>query len=183
MRIAFSGSHRTGKTTLVEALADRLPRYRTHEEPYRLLEEDGVELSDPPSADDYELQLVRSLELLTDDRGDVVLYDRCPVDFLAYIEAIDASLTDVTALLDEHGDAIDEAMSTLDLVVFVGVEEPDVVALPSFEDQRLRADVDSALRRLLLDEPRFQGAVVEVHGSVATRVEQVLTAMAARQER
>jgi broad-specificity NMP kinase len=43
MRIGISGTHGTGKTTLAEALAARLPGYVTADEPYYLLEEEGCE--------------------------------------------------------------------------------------------------------------------------------------------
>ena len=39
MRIAFSGAHRTGKSTLLAGVAERLPGYATVDEPYRLLDE------------------------------------------------------------------------------------------------------------------------------------------------
>ena len=57
MRVAFSGTHRTGKTTLVEAVSNLMPTYEVVDEPYRVLEESGYELSDPPSVEDYEQQL------------------------------------------------------------------------------------------------------------------------------
>jgi hypothetical protein len=58
MRIAISGSHRTGKSTLIEELAVSLPEYSTVEEPYHLLEEDGHEVSHP-ALEDLEQQLQR----------------------------------------------------------------------------------------------------------------------------
>lgn len=41
MRIAISGSHRVGKSTLVEALGDALVGYATVDEPYHQLVEQG----------------------------------------------------------------------------------------------------------------------------------------------
>lgn len=65
MRIAFAGAHRTGKTTLVHALAEVLPKYEAIDEPYLALEEEGQEFSDPPTAEDFQLQLQRSIEIIT----------------------------------------------------------------------------------------------------------------------
>ena len=59
MRIAISGSHRVGKTTLAEALAAELPGYELVPEPYYLLEEDGHVFAAMPSIEDFELQLAR----------------------------------------------------------------------------------------------------------------------------
>ena len=67
MRIAVSGTHRAGKSTLVEDLAARLRGYRIVDEPYHLLEEEGFELGDPPSMEDWLAQLRRSLEEIEGD--------------------------------------------------------------------------------------------------------------------
>lgn len=45
MRIVISGTHFSGKSTLVEALPDALPQYTTIEEPYHLLQEEGYEFA------------------------------------------------------------------------------------------------------------------------------------------
>ena len=50
MRIAVSGTHRAGKSTLVRDLADQLRGYRVVDERYRLLEEEGFEFSDPTAS-------------------------------------------------------------------------------------------------------------------------------------
>ena len=44
MRIAVSETHRAGKSTLVEDLAEWLRGHRVVDEPYHLLEEEGFEL-------------------------------------------------------------------------------------------------------------------------------------------
>ena len=77
MRIAVSGTHFSGKSTLVEELAAALPGYLAVEEPYFLLMEEGHEF-------DFELQLERSIELLSGSEPDVI-FDRCPVDMLGYL--------------------------------------------------------------------------------------------------
>src|SRR6185369_13261844 len=60
MKIAVSGAHRTGKTTLVEELCRALPAYIAVDEPYHLLEEEGHEFAEMPSLEDFELLLERS---------------------------------------------------------------------------------------------------------------------------
>jgi AAA domain len=63
MRIAISGSHRTGKSTLIAALAESLSKYTTVDEPYHLMEEDGYEFSHPPSVEgDTESRVRKVLE-------------------------------------------------------------------------------------------------------------------------
>ena len=58
MRIAFSGAHRTGKTSLVDELLFLLPGYVSFDEPYHLMSEGktqqkyinrhGIRLTRPP---------------------------------------------------------------------------------------------------------------------------------------
>jgi molybdopterin-guanine dinucleotide biosynthesis protein len=59
MRIAISGSHRTGKSTLVEKLSALLPEHAAVDVPYPRMAEDGYDFCQPPSLDDFEAQLER----------------------------------------------------------------------------------------------------------------------------
>ncbi|MEO8664705.1 MAG: hypothetical protein ABI462_04340 [Ignavibacteria bacterium] len=61
MRIAITGSHRVGKTSLIEKLHESLPVYLCIEEPYHELEESGYFFSENPSAEDYLTQLDHSI--------------------------------------------------------------------------------------------------------------------------
>lgn len=175
MRIAFAGTHRTGKTTLLEAVHARLPAYDHVDEPYRWLEDEGHEFSDPPSTEDYERQLRRSFELIAGS-GPRTLFDRCPLDLVAYLQAID----DDFAIADWLDD-LRAGMAMLDLVVLVAIETPDRIAVPSHEDRRLRRRVDDRLQTLLLDDPHgLDAEVLEVAGTLDGRVAQVMRALAAR---
>ena len=175
MRIAFAGTHRTGKTTLLEAVHARLPAYQHVEEPYRWLEDEGHEFSDPPSAEDFERQLRRSIDAIAES-GPRTLFDRCPLDLVAYLQAIDEDFA-----IDDWLDDIRPGMAALDLVVLVSIETPDRIALPSHEDRRLRRRVDDRLRTLLLDDPYgFDTEVLEVAGPLDGRVAQVMRALAGR---
>jgi predicted ATPase len=172
MRVAISGSHRTGKSTLLAELAERLPGYTTVDEPYHLLEEDGHELAHPPSVEDFEAQLERSIAELR-DADDDTLFDRCPVDMLAYIAVHDdAEGFDLEAWLP----AVRDAVATLDLVVFVPIEVRDRIALSASDDDAdTRSAVDEKLREILLEDGYELGLhVVEVRGELERRVQTVL---------
>jgi predicted ATPase len=171
VRIAFSGSHRVGKSTLVQWIAERLPGYATVDEPYYLLEEDGHEFAEQPSLEDFAAQLARSLAAL-DDTGPDALFDRCPVDILAYLlEHDDASAFDPEDWLVRIRDAV----QTLDLIVFVPIEDTDRIAVAPHEDAEHRLAVHDRLRNLLIDGGLgVDVEVLTVGGDVRTRADQIM---------
>jgi hypothetical protein len=172
MRIAVSGTHFSGKSTLIEDLSDLLPRYVTVDEPYRLLEEDGYEFSAIPSLEDFENQLTRSLEALEEENHGDVLFDRCPLDLLGYILTLsDAGSFDLDDWLPE----IEEALESLDLIVFLPVEAEDRIALPATEDDDFRMQVDEKLKEIIRDNPYdFDVEILEVTGTRKERVARVM---------
>ena len=88
MRVGISGTHGTGKTTLAQALCVRLPGHVVADEPYHLLEEEGHEFGFPPSLEDYRALLARSVQSLTSPPLlPRVIFDRTPLDYLAYLAA------------------------------------------------------------------------------------------------
>jgi predicted ATPase len=172
MRIAISGTHHSGKSTLVEELSAVLPGYLTVEEPYYLLVEEGHEFAEMPSVEDFELQLERSLECLSGNEPDVI-FDRCPVDFLGYLLAH----PDAEGLLLERWlPRVQSAIDTLDLIVFLPVEARDRIALPSSVDAGFRREVDETLKEIFLDGSLdLEMNVVEVTGALQERVRQVVS--------
>jgi nicotinamide riboside kinase len=172
VRVAFSGSHRTGKTTLVEALSRVLAGYEVIDEPYRLLEEAGQELSDPPSVEDYEQQLRTSIQLVADAPQDALL-DRCPLDFVAYLQAVDEDFEP-----DDWQHDVRRAMVRLDLVVVVPIETPERIAVPAHEDLRLRRRVDQHVQELALEDAwGLALETIEVSGTLEERLRQVIRAV------
>lgn len=172
MRIAVSGTHHSGKSTLIEELSAVLPGYLTVDEPYYLLVEEGHEFAEMPSVEDFELQLERSLECLSGREPDVI-FDRCPVDFLGYLLAHpDAGAFHPETWLPRVQAAID----TLDLIVFLPVEARDRIALPPSVDARFRLDVDQALKEIFLDASLdLEMNVIEVTGALHERVRLVVS--------
>lgn len=167
MRIAISGSHATGKSSLVSELTRRLDGFMAIDEPYYLLEAEGQMFGSRPTSDDFELLLERSLSLVAERRPGSVLFDRSPADYLAYLVAISPGAVARDRVAD-----VAAAMATLDLVVFVPIEHPDRVEVS--EAPRLRRRVDRILREMLVDgEWAFEVPVVAVHGTREERAEQV----------
>jgi hypothetical protein len=172
MRVAFSGTHQVGKTTLIEAVAEDLPAYAAVDEPYRSLEEEGYEFSDPPCVEDFERQLERCIELIRAAPADALL-DRGPLDFIAYLQTLGEH-----DAMHERRDEIRDVVELLDLIVVVPIEAPDRIALAPREDGRWRRRVDARVRTLLLDDECDLGATtIEVRGTVEQRARQVRRAM------
>jgi thymidylate kinase len=171
MRIAISGTHFSGKSTLVEALSEELPQYTTVEEPYYLLQEEGYEFAESPSLEDFEQQLERSIESL-DESSPNVIFDRCPADILSYLLVH----ADVDAFnLERWLPRVQAAIGTLDLIVFLPIEEPDRIVLPFSQDAEYRRRVDEKLKEIILENAfNFEVEVLEVTGSLKMRVERVL---------
>lgn len=175
MRIAISGTHRVGKTTLAEALANSLPGHVLVPEPYYLLEDEGHAFEDMPSIEDFEAQLERSLTSLEVGMPDAI-FDRCPLDLVAYLRT---HRERGSFALRDWLPRIREQMATLDLVVFVPIEARDRVAVDRSE-ARLRATVDDELRELVLDDALDVGVrTIEVRGPVDARLRQVVAALTA----
>lgn len=176
MRIAVSGTHHVGKTTLAEALADALPGHRFVPEPYRALEDEGHDFGEMPSLEDFELQLERSCDSFEAAEANLV-FDRCPLDLVAYLQTHeDGAEFDMEPWLPR----IEAVMATLDLVVFVPIEQPDRMAVPRSE-AALRAQVDDVLRDSVLDDGyHLILPVLEVAGSPEARLQQVLSHLGAR---
>jgi predicted ATPase len=178
MRIAISGTHRTGKSTLVAALSERLPDYDAVEEPYALLEEDGHAFAHPPTVEDFVAQLERSIAELCAS-GKNRLFDRSPVDFLAYMACHEQA---DPAELERCLPRVREALGRLDFLVFVPIEARDRIRFSPDEDESgSRAAVHEKLEEWLLDDPHELGVeVLVVEGDVASRARAVLRRVTGR---
>ncbi len=159
MIIALTGAHRVGKTTLGEKLQKYLPEYELREEPYYELEQLGYAFSQLPVVDDFIEQLEYSTKQIA-DCNDNIIFDRCPIDFIAYIKDLDRSRN----ILAEYD--LDDIMSKIDLLVFVSIEESDLIKCNKSDFPELRYRVNELLYDLTGD---FNIEILEVKGSVVNR--------------
>ncbi len=180
MRIVVSGTHASGKSTLVSDVAIALG-YAQLPDPYELVVDDE---DDPAAAASFVRQLLVAAErLVALDRGADIVAERGPVDLLAYLEAL-AELDrpsvgpDLTTRLR---DTAAEAMAHVDLLVVVPLDPRDGITVPDDEDPDLREAMDARLLDLCDDEDLVGSTVrvVEVAGSPDARLDQVLAAVAA----
>jgi len=63
MRIAISGSHATGKSTLLRELLTRLNGFAAIDEPYHLLADVGHVFGEPPTSDEFAVLFDHSVSL------------------------------------------------------------------------------------------------------------------------
>ena len=177
MRIGVSGAHGTGKTTLVEQLCQALPGHTQVDEPYLLLEEEGYDFSYPPSVEDYRRQLARSVTLLQ-ERGTSLIFDRTPLDFLAYLAAVGM---DITA--GRLPPRLWPAVASLDLLVIVPRSIHAAELLPPVEMRQLQHAMNDALVEFIYGDPLDLLAdveLVEVPVALETRVRTVVRAVGDR---
>ena len=167
MRIAVSGTHCTGKSTLIDAFLKAHPDFAHEPEPYTVLVEDfGEEFSAEPCVEDFYRQLVFNIDRLRKHaRGERVIYERCPLDFLAYIDALDPQSTEASL------GPISDAMQNLDLIVYL----PQDAEICESEYPKLRKAVDRRLTAIFRDEEfgvlsSCSAVIVEATGSTAQRL-------------
>ncbi len=165
MRIAFTGSHRVGKTTLAEEIAESLPDYEFINETYLQLEEEGYLFSEIPTLEDYIEQFNFSVEQLQNS-GDNVIFDRCPLDLLAYVYAV-GKKKNISDFYKEMSAAIAE----IDLLVFVPIEKVDLIVCQESDLPNLRQEVNDILEDWIED---FSNEILEVSGTLENRKKQIL---------
>ncbi len=185
MRIAVSGTHCSGKTTLIEEFLRVHPDFAHEPEAYTALVEDyGEEFSSEPGGDDFYRQLEFNVERLGRyTAGERVIFERCPVDYLAYLLALkDLKREDDDALVETAQTMILEAIRNLDLIVFLPLNKTDRIESPDSEDPKLRRAVDSRLVAIFCEDElgvvsSGSPVIVEASGSTSQRLRIVEDAM------
>lgn len=169
MKIAITGTHRVGKTTLAEKLLGELPGYTLGKEPYYMLEESGHLFAEEPDVDDFVAQFNCAVAQLQASE-DNVIFDRSPIDLLAYIYALDAA-----AHRQTYYETAQQAASAIDFLVWIPIEEPDRIQLLPSDLPELRWQVDDLLQDWIAD---WGIPTIEVSGTVQHRKDQVLKKIA-----
>jgi len=155
MRIAVSGTHGVGKSTLIDEFLLAHPDFAHEAEAYEALQEEyGESFAAEPSAEDFYRQLEYSVGRLHQyGSGDRVILERCPVDYIAYMFAL-AELgrdRDAARVLENSFGIAQSAIALLDVVVFLPANDLHHEA-PVSEDLELRSAVDTRLERILIDD-------------------------------
>lgn len=169
MRIVVSGTHASGKSTLISDFALRHPEFTVLHDTFDLVDE----TSDAASPSLFVSQLRLAAERLASDEfaGDVIA-ERGPVDFVAYLLALE-ELDRVTlppTLLERLIATTAAAMAHVDLLVVLPLGGG--ITAGADEDLELRDAMNDALLDLV-DDPDVVGMrarVVEIAGAPHERL-------------
>ena len=180
MRIAVSGTHSSGKTTLVEGFLFQHPHYEHEPEPYEWLTEiRGAGFSAELTAADVWQQLEISVERLSlHGPGSNVIAERSPIDFLAYLEALRTlGREDTSRMLDSARELASRGMEHVELLVVLPLN--DDIEAPEDEDPELREAMNSCLLDLLEGElDRRHVGLAEIVGTRERRLAALEAAIA-----
>jgi hypothetical protein len=156
MRVAVSGSHSTGKSTLIAAFVERRPEYVYEPEAYETLADD-IELtsSEGPTPEGLQALLEYALTAVAMYApGARVIFERSPADYLAYAAASRSTWPPaaITTFLKKQIPGVRASLSHLDLIVLLPVSSAGPITGRPGENERFRGRVDDSLRRALIDD-------------------------------
>ena len=186
MRIAISGTHCCGKTTLIDEFLLAHHNYAHEPEPYTALQDDyGESFAAEPSSEDFYRQLEFNLDRLRHYSADeCVIFERGPVDFLAYMLALKDLRRDENAsrVVDASLEMVTKGLQFLDLIVFLPAGDVARSAMSDSEDPELRSSVDRRLVEILTDDDfglfsSGRPVVLEAAGSTSERLSTIETAL------
>lgn len=182
MRIAVSGTHFMGKSTLIEDFIKKYPDYRCEIEPYyKLQDEKTMELSLEPSLDSLLEQLDYSIEQLNEHANEHnIIFDRCPIDFIAYVMCItDQDSIDINdSEISERFPEVKAALNNLDLIVFLPITKEHLIEYTE-ENPAYRKAADKCFKKIYRDDicdifPRYgHPKIIEIWGDRLTRIKKL----------
>ena len=173
MRIVVSGTHASGKSTLIADFHAAHPDYRVLGDPF-----EDLDLDDPASEASFAAQLRLTASRLAETAlGDDIIAERGPLDFLAYLTALERLGRSDGRLIARASEIVAGSLEPTDLIVLVPLDAHHPIHVPADEDPELRAEMDQALLELA-DEFEQEGAArfLTVGGSPASRLGSVQAA-------
>jgi hypothetical protein len=156
MRLAVSGSHRTGKSTLIAAFLRERSDYQAEPEAFELLGDD-IELTPEggPTPEGLRALLDHTLSVLESRAPRArVVFERSPVDYLAYAAASRNGWhrAEFDAFVSACVPIVRASLRHLDLIAYLPVSPLGPSRRRPGEAARFRRRVDHCLRRALIDD-------------------------------
>lgn len=171
MRIVVSGTYASGKSTLVPDFALRHPEFAVLPDPFHLVDESW----DTPSAALFAAQLrISAARLDPNEAADNLIAERGPIDFLAYLLALDDAIGMFNSreLLERATAMTREALAHVDLLVVLPLTAWDEMILDADEHLALRDAMNDVLLDLVGDSDVVgqRTKVVEITGGRGHRL-------------
>jgi len=202
MRIAISGSHSLGKSTIVNDWVARHPHFKREEEPYRALGLHGpyeILFRDASTRLQNGIQLYYNISRVhryADSSSDVI-FDRSPVDYIAYSQyTADQRSTDIDdAFVESMVPVARESLDHLDILAFVPKSEDWPVEMEEDGirpvDHAYRNEVDAIFKQIyrkgrfgVMPPSKGPGPLlIELMGPRQERLDQLQSAIDAQKSR
>ena len=125
MRITISGTHSQGKSTFVHDWIKRHHHYIREEESFRALQEEGYDICFRQESTKLHngIQMYCSISRLMHYRqpSECVIFDRCPVDYIAYSQyTSNYETTDIDdQFVESLAARVRDSLQSLDLLIFL----------------------------------------------------------------
>ena len=169
MRIVVSGTHASGKTSLIDAFVGVHSQFDSLPDPIEVL---GEYPTDAGAGVFYQQLEVAAARLLGPLEPPVIV-ERGPLDFLAYLEALNQLGRQVPSR-DHFRRGVDlcvEAMQRVGLMVLLPLDAGSPITVHPDEDPELRTVMDEVLIELSGDTDLTGGAeVAELTGTLEARL-------------
>jgi hypothetical protein len=194
MRIAISGSHSLGKSTVVNDWVAQNPHFKREEEPYRALGLHGpyeILFRDASTKLHNGIQMYYNIGRVHryGHSGDDVIFDRAPVDYIAYSQyTADQGTTDIDdAFVESMVQGVRESLDHLDILAFVPKSEEWPVEMEADGirpvDYGYRDQVDAIFKQIYREGrfdvmPTSRGPrLIELWGPRDQRLSQLVSAI------
>lgn len=142
MRIAFSGTGHSGKTTLVKSFLYTWKNYTTPEKTYRdIIHENNLSHSSDTTIETQEKILNFMIDQVQSSvQSDKIVYDRCPLDNIAYSMWCNDKGTDgfTKAFVTKQIKLMRESMKSLDIIFLCRFDNRQNVEDDGFRDTDIK---------------------------------------------
>jgi hypothetical protein len=187
MRVAVSGSHSTGKSTLIAAFVAKRPHYAYEPEAYEVLADDiPLTSAEGPELEGLTALLQYTVSVLANyGRGASVIFERSPVDYLAYAAAARSmAATERKNFIRGSLPMVRDSVRNLDMIVLLPVSNKEHIGSRPGEDEYFRKRVDDMLRRALIEDAYdlFEGCDVPLVVELSPSPDRQLTELMRRTE-
>ena len=183
MRIAVSGTTKTGKSCYIEDFLDIWSDYKTPEKSYRDVVDDAESLREGGTTEEIQKKILDHMcgEHKKYTPTSRVIFDRCPLDNLAYtIWAYDKEKVDED-FVGESIESVKEAMRGIDIIFFFPISKTSPIDYKFTPDQAIfRSEVNNIYRSFYdqwmnnpkcgFFDPRDKPAIIEIFGTRQERI-------------